>query len=212
MARRPHTRLRMLSTRCSTFFGELHPTPRAQHAAIMVQWKRGHPWLGSRPPFGSKHAQLVSSLDSELGSPWSPHPVVPGKVAISHAIYGLALLWAYTECHPKRSSFREAYYRGEAQCSICGRGFHLALPVHSLTLVNGTIYHDWGAMITIHGLDGRMYQSLPLPAAYMSTAITVKWSEVRFITEDTVPLVPEVISFEYFPQRMVASPVIESQS
>ena len=67
-------------------------------------------------------------------------------------------------------------------------------------------------MVTIHGLDARISQSFPLPAACMSTTITVKWSEVRFITGDTVPLVPEVISFGYFPHPTVASPVIECQS
>ena len=78
--------------------------------------------------------------------------------------------------------------------------------------MSSTTYHEWGAIVTIHGLDARISQSFPLPAACMSTTITVKWSEVRFITGDTVPLVPEVISFGYFPHPTVASPVIECQS
>ena len=42
------------------------------------------------------------------------------------------------------------------------------------TKVDGTPYHDWGAVVTGHGLDTRIYQSLPLPAVHMMTN-SVKW-------------------------------------
>ena len=38
----------------------------------------------------------------------------------------------------------------------------------SPTLVDGTPYHDWGATVTVRGLDSCIYLSLSLPAAHTS--------------------------------------------
>ena len=82
----------------SPFLGELQPTPRGQYAAMQF-WHSGRRDLtcfGSRPPFGPKHTQWDSCLESELASPWPPYPVVPEKVVVSHTVWGVALSWTHT--------------------------------------------------------------------------------------------------------------------
>ena len=67
-------------------------------------------------------------------------------------------------------------------------------------------------MVTILGLDTRIYQSLPFPAAHTNTTITVKQRKVRLITEDTVPPVSEFRNSVHSPTHTAVSPVIQSQS
>ena len=81
-----------------------------------------------------------------------------------------------------------------------------------VVMVDGTQYLDLGTTVTVRGLDARIYQSLPLPAAHISTTTTVKQREMRIITEDTAPPVPEVPPSVGSPTHMAASPVIQSQS
>ena len=69
----------------------------------------------------------------------------------------------------------------------------------------------WGVTVSVHGLDARIYQSLPLPAAHTGTTISIKPCEARLITEDTVPPGSEVPHSVRSPQHMAASPVIQSQ-
>ena len=90
----------------------------------------GHPCLGSRPPFGPKHVQRGSCLDSEMASLWPPNPVGPEKQPCH--------LWCGTcHCSGHMQSFvqkhplpGEAYYRGEAWCNIGSWRFYPSPPVH----------------------------------------------------------------------------------
>ena len=106
-----------------------HAESTARHNFSTV--KRGSSMSWIKTPFGSKHAQLGSCLDSELTSPWPPHPVVPEKLLY----HMLSVPWHCSGHTPsfvqKRSSPRETYYPREVLCGVCGWGFHLAPPVHT---------------------------------------------------------------------------------
>ena len=106
----------------SPFLGELQPTPRGQYAAMQF-WHSGRRDLtcfGSRPPFGPKHTQWDSCLESELASPWPPYPVVPEKQSC-HILCGA---W-HCPGHTHLVSFKNPW------CSASGWRFHPAPPVHS---------------------------------------------------------------------------------
>ena len=70
------------------------PMPGGQHAAILAQWKWGHPCLGSRPPFGSKLAQWGVCLDSVLATSCCNREAV-----MSRAVWTVALSWTYPKSH-----------------------------------------------------------------------------------------------------------------
>ena len=204
--RRARTRRRMLSTRVLTTLGKLQHMSKGQHAAILAQWKGGHPCLGPRPPFGP-----------QWGHVWAPSwPVCDLHILLSQQSSrvtccvgsGIAL---EIEFRPK-PSFRVAYYPGEARCSVGGCGFKSTQPVHSSPPWWIASYHDCGATVTARGLGACIYQSHPLPAAHAITTIIVKQCEARLITEDTVLPMPEVSPSVRSPAHTVASPGIQSQS
>ena len=94
----------------SPFLGEQLPTPRGQHALILVQWKRDHTCLGSKPSFLSKHLQLGPCLDSQMTSPWPPRPVAQENSHASHPVgHGIVL-------NTHKISPVVAYYHKEAKC------------------------------------------------------------------------------------------------
>ena len=74
---------------------------------------------------------VVYLLDTELASPWPPHPVVPEN----QSCHVLCWTWhcpGHTHSFvQKRPSHKEAYFRGEAWCSDGNWGFHPTPPVHS---------------------------------------------------------------------------------
>ena len=78
---------------------------------------------------------------------------------------------------------REAYYRGEAWCSVGGRGSYKHHQFTPPTMVDDTLYHDCGATVTICEFDARIDQSVPLPAGHKCTTIIVKQCEVRLGSE-----------------------------
>ena len=79
------------------------------------------------------------------------------------------------------------------------------------TMVAGTPYHDWGATVTVHGLDTLIYQSLlPCGAHEHGHHCETAWTET--ITEDTVPPMHEVPPSVPFSSHTAASHVIQSQS
>ena len=106
--------------------------------------------------------------------------------------WGVALSWTYTSFVQKRPSPRKANYHGVAWCSVGGWGFHLAPPVHSFQNQRWQPMQNWGATVTANGLEAHIWQSLPLPVVHTSMTITVKHREVKLLTEDTAPPVPEV--------------------
>ena len=138
--------------------------------------------LGSRPSFGHKHSQWGSGMDSELASPWLPHPVLPEKQSC-HVLCGGGIFLDI------QLSSRNSRRPGKHTIVEKPDSVDQFTPP---TMVNGTPYHDSGAIVTICGLDAHIYRPLPLPESHTSAAITVKQSEARVITEDTVPVVPEV--------------------
>ena len=149
----------------------------------------GNPCLESRPPYGPKHAQWGSYLDSKLASSWPSHPVMTGK----QACHVLCEAW-YCPGHTqnfdqKRPLPREAHYHGKPDVALAVEGsiqHHQFQLFPSLSMMIGTPYHDWGAMVTVCGFDARICKSLPLPAAHTSTTITVKQHEARLTTEDSL--------------------------
>ena len=80
-ARRMRTQRSMLSTGVLALLG--WTAPQAWHSGRAGE----HSCLGARPPFGPKHAHWGSCLDSELASPWPPHPVVPERQSC-HVLLG----------------------------------------------------------------------------------------------------------------------------
>ena len=158
----------------SPFLGELQPTPGGQHAVILAEWKVGYPCLGSKPPFGSKHAQWGSCQDSELVSPWPPHSVVSEKQSC-HMLCGAWHCPGHTESFvKKRLSPSGSYYRGEASRSAGSWGFHPVSPVyfshqcgwHSISWLRATV--------TVRWLDACVLSLCftPSSATHTSTTIT----------------------------------------
>ena len=132
----------------------------------------GHPFLGSRPSFGPRHAQWGSRLDSELASTCC----CARKAVVSPAVWGVALCWTYTKFHPKTSV---------AQGSILSRRnlmwrWRLRVPpstTSSLPLPWCTQYHDWRGTVIAPGFNACIYQSLPLTVAHRARPSL--WNSVK---------------------------------
>ena len=110
------------------------PGRTATHAWRTAHNSSGTVEGGHAPPFGSKHTQWGSCLDSESASPWPSHPVVPESSCVMCSV-GRGIVpdthKIYTKFHPKTPVARKAYYCGKAWCSVGGSGFHPAPTVHS---------------------------------------------------------------------------------
>ena len=83
----------------SDFVGALKPTPGGEHVTIF--WQSGKRGGGqtcheSRPPFGSKHAQWGSCLDSELTSLRPSYPVCSRKAVVTWVL--LLVGWGVVYC------------------------------------------------------------------------------------------------------------------
>ena len=98
---------------------------------------------------------------------------------------GCCIVLGIQTCRPKTPVGQEAYYHREAWRSAGNWGFNQETPVQPSTMVASTPHHDWEAIATGRGLDGRIYQSPPV--AHTSTTITVKQQK-----RDLMPPVPEV--------------------
>ena len=140
------------------FLGELQPTPGGQHCLVLLWWKGGHPYLGSRLTVDPKHAQLGLCLDSEL----------------CHMLCGAG------HCLGRSQSYVQTPPSPMATFDSSGSG--LLLPVHGslhhdrLTpppMVDCTPYHDWRTTISIIRLDAGINQPIPLPTAHPDPTVTM---------------------------------------
>ena len=201
VARRAHTQACSPSG-SSPFFSELQPTPGGQHTPILAHWKGGHSCLGSWPPFGPKHAQWGSCLDSELTRPWPTHPVVSEKQSC-HMLCGAWHCPGHTPSFIKNAHRPGKHWR-----------FHPAPPVysshhggwHPIPWLRVHCYHllGWWTHLSVSPLTCGAHEH--------GHGITVKLCEVRLVTENTVPPMPEVPPSVHSPTHTAASLVIQSQS
>ena len=163
----------MLSTRVRTLPGRTaaHAWRTALFSSTTVE--AGHPCLGSRLPFDSKHAQLGSCLDSQLASPWSQHPVGPKRLAC-HVLYGaghcLGRTQNYVQTPPSPMAMFDSPRPG---CTDASSWLHPPRPAHSSPMVDCTPYHDWRATISIIRLDAGINHPLPLLTAHPDPTVTV---------------------------------------
>ena len=121
----------------SPFLGKLQPMP-GEHTAFLTQWKPGHPCLGFRPPFCSKHAQWGACQDSNLTSAscWT-RPVV-SRAALRVALSRTCTKFCpETPCHPGKHSIAE-----KPDVVLVVEGCIQYHQFTSPTIVNGIPYHD----------------------------------------------------------------------
>ena len=107
------------------------------------------------------HAQLGSCVDYELASPGSPHTVVQEKQSC-HMLCGVWHCPEHTQNFVQNTNSpgkRTTVEKLDVALAIEGIIQH-----HQFTpaiMVDGTPYHDRGAMVTVCGLDTQIYQSPP---------------------------------------------------
>ena len=174
--------------------------------------ERGSSMSWIKPPIWSQNAQLGSYLNSKLASPWPLHFVVLEK----QSCHKLCVAWhcpgQTQNFFRKRPSPTESYYMEKPDVTLELEDSIQPHQFTSPTMVVGTSYHDWWAMVTIRGMGACIYLSLLLPAMHTSKTISVKQRERRLITKDTVPPEPDVSSDVRSTTHTWASPVIQSQS
>ena len=173
-------------------------TPQFWHSG-----RGSHPCLGSRPSFGPKHAQWGSCLVSEMASPWLHILLCQKSCRITRCV-GRGIVLDIHKASSQNARRPRTHTTEKPDVTL-----QLRVPSSTTSSLLPPWY--WGVTVSVHGLDARIYQFLPLPAAHTSTTISIKPCEARLITEDTVPPGSEVPHSVRSPQHMAASPVIQSQ-
>ena len=82
------------------FLAKLQPTPGGQHYLVQLQWKGGHPCLGSRLTFDPKHAPLHSCL--HLGPSWPVHDL---NILLVQKMLPCQVLYGAGYCLGRRQSY-----------------------------------------------------------------------------------------------------------
>ena len=160
----------------SPFLGNLQFTPGEEHVSILAQWKEGHPCLGFR-------LHLVLNMLNGV-CVWAPtwpvhelHILLCRKcIRVTCCVVGGIVVEIHAPKVPSKHThhLRKHTIAEKPNVALAVEGSIQHHQFTPLTMVNGTPYHDWGMMVTVRGLDARIYQSLPLPVTHTSTVTTLK--------------------------------------
>ena len=133
--------------------------------------------MGPRPTFGPKHPQWGSCMDGlRVGQSMTSASCCVRKAVVYCVGCGVVLDIHKVSSKIARSAEKHTFAE-KPDVALTAKG---SIQHHQSTpsiMMDDTLYHDWGATVTVHGLDAGIYQSFPFPVGHTSK----QWESISIV-------------------------------